>query len=60
MILNHLRTFSETGLVTNNKKKLYLKLENRGIFCLFLGYAADHSEDIHRILNMETKRIVIN
>ena len=51
-VLHHLRTFGETGVVKDNKKKMYSKLENRGIVCLFLGYAADHPEDTYRMLNL--------
>ena len=58
-VLHHLRTFGETGVVKDNKKKMHSKLENRGIVCLFLGYAADHPEDTYRMLNLETKKVII-
>ena len=59
MVLHHLRTFEETGVVKDNKKKLYSKLEDKGIVCLFLGYAEDHPEDTYRMLNLETKKVII-
>ena len=58
-VLHHLRTFEETGVVKDNKKKLHSKLKDRGIVCLFLGYAADHPEDTYRMLNLETKKVII-
>ena len=58
-ILNHLRIFGEAGAVKNNKKKLHSKLENRGIVCLFIGYDANHPEDTYRMLNLETKKLII-
>ena len=58
-ILHHLRTFDETGVVKNNKKTLYSRLEDRGIVCFFLEYEADHPEDAYRMLNLEIKKAII-
>jgi hypothetical protein len=35
------------------------KLEERGITCMFVGYATDHSGDCFEMLNMQTKRIIL-
>ena len=38
------------------------KLDNRGKTCspMFVGYADDHSGDVHRFLNIQTKRNIMS
>ena len=41
-------------------KKMRSKLDNRGKTCMFVGYADDHTKDVHRFLNIHTKRIILS
>ena len=36
------------------------KITNPGVSVLYLGHAEDHMGDVHRLLNMETKRVVFS
>jgi hypothetical protein len=56
----HLRTFGELGVVTENPgAAVKAKLANRGILCMFLGYAKDHAGDVYRMLNLTTRKVII-
>ena len=47
------------AIVTNHaNRKLRGKLVDRGKPCLYLGPAENHAGDVHRFLNLATKRIV--
>jgi hypothetical protein len=52
----HLRTWGEAGTVTI-KKKMQPKLIDRGVTCMFVGYAADHEGDCYIMWNPATKRV---
>jgi hypothetical protein len=52
-----LRKFGEVAVVTN-KDNIQGKLENRGITTLFVGYTENHSNDVYRMLNLTTNRIL--
>ena len=52
-----LRIFGEMGVVTT-KSNIQGKLKNRGTTCMFMGYSVDHSNDVFRMLNLETKKII--
>ena len=54
---NNLRTFGEIGVVRNYAKKIKAKLDNRGKVCAMVGYANDHSGDVYRMLDINTKQI---
>jgi hypothetical protein len=54
-----LRSFSEIGVVTT-KNDIQGKLINRGTPCMFMGYSINHAHDVYRILNIETKKIIIS
>jgi hypothetical protein len=45
------------GVVTT-KSEIQGKLKNRGTTCMFMGYSVDHSNDVYRMLNLETKSII--
>ena len=56
-----LRTFGEMAVVAIHEgKKMRSKLDNRGKTCMFVGYADDHTKDVHRFLNIHTKRIILS
>ena len=58
--MKHLRSFGEMAVVAIHEgKKMRSKLDNREKTCMFVGYADDHSGDVHRFLNIHTKRIVM-
>jgi hypothetical protein len=49
----HLRTWGEAGTV-KTKTDTTPKVKDRGIPCMFIGYALDHPEDTYRMWNPET------
>jgi Reverse transcriptase (RNA-dependent DNA polymerase) len=52
-----LRLFGEIGVVTA-KNDIQGKLQNRGTFCMFVGYSIHHANDVYRMLNLETDYII--
>ncbi|MFN7263265.1 MAG: reverse transcriptase domain-containing protein [Cyanobacteriota bacterium] len=57
----HLRTFGEVGVMTLKPgKTIKSKLGDRGIKCLFLGYAANHAGNVYRVLNLATNMVMIS
>ena len=59
--MKHLTSFGEMAVVAPYmKKKMRSKLDNRGKTCMFVGYADDHSGDVYRFLNINTKRIIMS
>eukprot|EP00957_Ditylum_brightwellii_P179146 13648377-Ditylum_brightwellii.AAC.1 len=55
----HLRTWSEAGTV-KVKKATTPKLTNKGVQCMFFGYALNHAGDCYCILNLSTMRVMIS
>jgi hypothetical protein len=53
--------FGEIGIVTSTQNsKIKARLTNRGIPCINLGLAPNHSSNIYRMLNLDTKRVIIS
>jgi Reverse transcriptase (RNA-dependent DNA polymerase) len=52
--------FGEIGIVANTQQKIKGKLTNRGIACMNLGLAPNHSIDVYRMLNLHTKRVLMS
>jgi hypothetical protein len=52
-----LKFFGEIGVVIT-KTNIQSKLKNRGTSCMFVGYSVNHANDIYRMLNLDTKRII--
>ena len=52
-----LKIFGEMGVVTT-KDDIQGKLKNRGTTFMFVGYSVDHANDVYRMLNLKTKKIV--
>jgi len=48
------RAFGEMGVAITNAE-IQGKLTNHGTTCMFMGYLVDHSNDVFRILNLESK-----
>jgi hypothetical protein len=53
---NHLRTWGEAGTV-KIKTSTTPKLNNKGVACMFIGYATDHKGDCYRMWNPKTSRV---
>jgi len=53
----NLKPFGEMGVVAT-KSDLQGKLTNRGTTCMFVGYSVNHSNDVYRMLNLDSKRII--
>jgi hypothetical protein len=45
--------FREMGVVTT-KDDIQMKLKNRNLICMFVGYSVDHANDIYWMFNMNT------
>jgi hypothetical protein len=52
----HLRTWGEAGTV-KIKTKTTPKLADRGVQCMFVGYAKDHEGDCYQMWDPKTKRV---
>ena len=56
-----LRTFGEMAVIAIHEgKKMRSKLDDRGETCMFVGYADDHTKDVYRFLNIQTRRIILS
>jgi hypothetical protein len=55
---NYFRTFGEAGTV-KVKKQQFLKLSDRGITCMFVGYAVDHDGDCYEMLDVDSGTIYV-
>jgi hypothetical protein len=51
------RIFGEIGVVTT-KDNVQGKLKNRGTACILLGYSVHQANDVYRMINFSTKRII--
>ena len=59
-LMKHLRSFGEMAVVAIHEgRTMRSKLDNTGKTCMFVGYADDHSGDVNRFLNINTKRIIM-
>ena len=59
-IVDNLRTFGESGVVTTNPgPTIKGKIEDRGILCMFLGYATGHDGKTYRMLNLKTRKVLL-
>jgi hypothetical protein len=56
--VNHLRTFGEAGTV-KVKKNQYPKLSDRGVTCMFVGYAVDHDGDCYEMLDVNNGTVYV-
>jgi hypothetical protein len=54
-----LQIFGEIGIVSNNGV-IHYATHDRGIKCIFLGYADDHSGNAYRFYNMRTGRVILS
>ena len=54
-----MRTWGETGTVKTVTKKIS-KVLDRGVQCMFVGYAMEHDGDVYRMWNPETDRVLIS
>jgi Reverse transcriptase (RNA-dependent DNA polymerase)/Zinc knuckle len=53
---NHLRTWGEAGVVTLTSN-MQPKLRDRGLNCMFVGYATDHAGDVYYMWNPKTNGV---
>ena len=59
-IVDNLRTFGDLLVVTANPgPTIKGKIEDRGILCVFLGYAAGHDGKTYRMLNLKTRKVLL-
>ena len=59
--MKHLRTFGEMAVVAIHEgKKMSSKLDTRGKTSMCVGYADDHTSDVCRFINIQTKKGILN
>jgi hypothetical protein len=57
--LQNRHPFGEMGIVTNRgTQSMKAKMKDQGTPMLYLGPALDHSGDTHRMLNLQTERVI--
>ena len=44
--------------IIKTKAEIQGKLTNSGITCMFVGYSVDHSINVFRMMNLESKKII--
>jgi hypothetical protein len=55
------KQFAELAIVADHKnREIRGKLTDRGIPCLYLGLAENHSKDVYRLLNLNTHRVIMS
>ena len=52
----HLKKWGEAGVVTLRDLKKS-KMQDKGLTCMFVGYAQDHAGDCYRMYNPDTSRV---
>ena len=55
--VKHLHEFGEIGVAAYVDRKMKPKFANRGRVCIFMRYATNHTADVHRMLDLDTKKI---
>jgi hypothetical protein len=59
--VRYLRTFGEICVATDRSDtKIRGKLEDRGHFCMFLGYSNDHAGNVYRLLKLKTNKVIMS
>ncbi len=58
-ILDRVQRFGEICIVAN-RVAVMNKMQNRGKHCIWLGFSENHSSKCYRLLNPETKRVLIS
>ena len=59
--MKFLRSFGEMAVIDiSDGKKMRSKLDTRGRTGIFIGYADDHAENVHRVINIQTKKISLS
>ena len=53
----HLRVFGEVGVIRKIENKTQPKLENKGLYAIFVGYSSDHSGDVYRMYCPTTRNV---
>ena len=58
--VKELRNFKRSGemCVATTIDKIQSKISDKGTTCIFVGYAVNHADDVYRLLNPETKKII--
>ena len=57
--VKHLHTWGEAGTVKTRDLST-TKVEDRGVQCMFVGYALHHASDCYRMYNPKTKAILLS
>ena len=56
---SNLRVFGKMCVVADTDNKVgRTKIDPRGKISLFVGYSTEHAEDVYRLLNPKTSRVI--
>ena len=55
----HIRHFGEIGIAKKGPD-IQSKMANPGIAVMYLGHAKEHGREVYRLLNIETKRVMMS
>ena len=59
--MKYLKSFEEMAVIAiSDGKKMRSKLDTRGRTGIFVGYADDHSGNVYRFINTQTKKIILS
>ena len=54
-----MRSFGEMAIIIDHaNKKLRSKLDDRGLLCMFVGYANHHDKDVYKFFNLKTRCVL--
>ena len=57
----YLRSFGEMAVIAiSDGKKMRSKLDTQGRTGIFVGYADDHTGNVYRFINIQTKKIILS
>ena len=57
----YLRSIGEMAMIAiSDGKKMRSKLDARGRTGIFVGYADDHAGNVYRLINIQTKKIILS
>jgi hypothetical protein len=59
--MRNLKRFGEIGIVTDHEhKKIRGKLDDRGFPCMFVGYSDNHTSNVYRMYDLQTRGIKVS
>jgi hypothetical protein len=57
-MMDNLHTYGELAIVHDGKTKIKVKLKDKGLVAMFVGYPDNHAGEVCEFFNITTKRII--